>query len=181
MVEPVAADSVAAPSAAGQAMPAERLGSYSLASLMLFMTLASVVFGVSTMALGVGIPLGVVLLIVWLRTAAVARQRAGRGLPVTRSERVQLFIASFGVAVALIAVTCLAGCAAFVAACFVGWVTFIPFDANNERMGVILGWVVSAVLFSAMMVPVLRRVTKLVRRRWRRDIGEPDDQKADSK
>ena len=180
-VQPVAAHDAAAPPAVSQVVRPERVGSYSLASLMMFMTLVCIVLGVSTLWPGVGIPLGAIVLVVWIRTAAVARWRAARGLAVSRAERTQLFLASFGVTVALLAVSCLAGCAAFVAACFGGWVAFLPFDAKNERMGVILGLVVSAVLFSAMMVPVLRRVTKLVRRRWRRDIGEPDDPMADSK
>ena len=41
-VQAVAADEAAAPTAANQAVPAERLGTYSLASLMMFVTLASV-------------------------------------------------------------------------------------------------------------------------------------------
>jgi hypothetical protein len=48
-------------------------------------------------------------------------------------------------------------------------------------LGVILGLIVSAILFSAMMIPVFRLVTKIVRSRWRHDIGEPDEPTADSK
>ena len=50
-------------------------GGFSLASLMMFVTLVSVVLGVSTIAPGIGIPLGLIVLVVWLRTAAVARRR----------------------------------------------------------------------------------------------------------
>ena len=86
VAEPVAIDDAAAPPAASQVVPPERVGSYSLASLLMFITLVSVVLGVSTIALGIGIPLGVVLLVVWLRTAAVLHYRP-RPRPIDFSSR----------------------------------------------------------------------------------------------
>src|SRR3954471_15674450 len=91
---------------------AEPLGGFSLASLMMLMTLVCVVLGVSSLWPGIGIPLGVVLFVVWLRTAAVTRRRAAHGLAVTSGKKIQLFLESFGVTLGLIIVTCVAGAAA---------------------------------------------------------------------
>jgi len=90
--------------------------SFSLASLLMVITLVSVVFGVSTFAPGVGIPLGVVLLVVWLKTAERAERRRKLGHALTWTETTQLFFASFGAALAMIAVVCAAGAKAFAVA-----------------------------------------------------------------
>jgi hypothetical protein len=144
----------------------ETAGGFSLASLMMFVTLVCVAFGLSTIAPGVGIPLGVVLLIVWIRTAAVARLRAQRGLALNRSERMQMFLSSFGVAVLLIAATYIAGWAAFVAACF-------ACAAASGIGGEALQMTAFALGAAAIAIPVLIGMAKIIRRRWRRDIGEP--------
>jgi hypothetical protein len=144
----------------------ETASGFSLASLMMFVTLVCVVFGVSTIAPGVGVPLGIALLIVWIRTAAVARLRAQRGLALTRSERMQMFLSSFGVAVLLIAATYIAGWAAFVAACF-------ACAAASGIGGEGLQITAFALGAAAIAIPVLIGMAKLIRRRWRRDIGVP--------
>ena len=143
----------------------EPVGSFSLASLMMFVTLACVVLGVLTLWPGVGIPLGIILLVVWSRTVAVAWHRQQRGLEVTQPEKVQLFLASFGAALALIAVTCVAGCAAFVAACF-------ACAATMNVGGDAASMLVFAGVAAAIVIPTLWWVAKVIRRRWRRDIGE---------
>jgi hypothetical protein len=143
----------------------ESSSGFSLASLMMFVTLLCVVLGVSTIAPGIGIPLGIVFIVVWLRTVAVARHRQQSGLEVTRSEKLQLFLGSFGAALALIAVTCVAGCAAFVAACF-------ACAATMNVGGDAAGMMVFAGVAAAIVIPTLWLVAKVIRRRWRRDIGE---------
>jgi hypothetical protein len=147
-------------------------GSYSLASLMMFVTLACVVLGVSTLAPGIGIPLGMVMLTVWLRTAAVARRRQARGQTLDHMDRAQLFVASFGVAMALIAVTCVAGCAAYLAACFACIATYAALEPLGDDAGMAVAYLVYAVVGLAIVVPTIWFVTRVIRRRWRRDIGE---------
>jgi fucose permease len=147
-------------------------GGYSLASLLMFVTLASVVFGVSSLAPGIGVPLGMVALLVWLRTAAVARHRQARGELLDHAERAQLFVRSFGVALALIALTCVAGCAAFFAACFACIATFAALEPIGDDTAMAAGYIVHGIVGLAIVVPTLWFVAKMVRRRWRRDIGE---------
>jgi hypothetical protein len=161
------ADELGRSSRGRAALTAEPAGGFSLASLMMLVTLVCVVLGVSTIAPGVGIPLGLLLLVVWLRTAAVARQRAARGLEVTRPERVHLFLTSFGVTMVLIVLTCVAGCATFVAACFA---CAAAWGVGGEGVGVLIFALVAA----AIAIPIVWRMGKFVYRRWRHDIGEPD-------
>lgn len=158
---------------AARPAPLERIGSYSLASLMMFITLASVVLGVSTIAPGIGIPLGIVFTVVWLRTTAVARRRAAHGLPVTRTERVQLFLASLGASAVLIALTCAAGCAAYFAACFACMGTYFGLQgAFGENAAAAFGYIVYGIVALVIVGPTLWAVTRVIKRRWRRDISE---------
>lgn len=148
---------------------------FSLASLMMFVTLLCVVLGVSTIAPGIGIPLGIVLLVVWLRTAAVARRRMARGLTVTRSEKLHLFLESIATTLGLLAVICLAGCAAFFAACFACVMAWTGSEAVvGEQAAYAFAWIVFGVVALAIALPMLWWIVKVIRRRWRRDIGEPD-------
>jgi hypothetical protein len=150
------------------AATSEPAGGFSLAALMLFVTLVAVVLGISTIAPGIGIPFGLILLVVWLRTAAVARRRRQRGMTVTRSDLLSAFFSSLAVAVTLIIVTCVAGCAAFFAAC-------LACAGVYSTGGEGLGWIVFVIVAAAIAIPVLVWMGKLVFRRWRRDAGEPVD------
>jgi len=90
---------------------------FSLASLMMFVTLASVVLGVSTIAPGIGIPLGIIALLAWGRTATVIRLRKRRHQETTIGEKAGLFAASLGVVVTAGVATAIA----FFATCFAGF------------------------------------------------------------
>jgi hypothetical protein len=175
-VEPVAIDDTAAPLAASQAMPAEPVGTYSLASLMMFVALTAVVLGVSTIALGIGIPLGVVLLVVWLRTAAVLHYRHGHGRSTSQVEKLHLFLESFGVTLALIVVAGVVAIVAIAAGFFACGVTVGEIRDGDVRTSMAMAvWLVAAL---AVAIPAFwvsgRWFAKMIRRRWRRDIGEPD-------
>jgi hypothetical protein len=146
-------------------------GGFSLASLMMFVTLLCVVLGVSTIAPGIGIPFGIIMLVAWLRTAAVARRKAAHGVAVTRLERLQLFASSLGTAIALLALTCVAGCAALVAACFVCVFTWEGLGANEPSAGA-FGWIAAAIVAAGIAIPAMLWIVKLIDRRWRRDAGE---------
>jgi hypothetical protein len=148
------------------AMASEPTGGFSLAALMMFVTLVSVVLGVSTIAPGIGIPFGVILLVVWLRTAAVAGRRRQRGMTVSRGDMLDTFFRSLGIAVVLLILTCVAGCAAFFAACLA---CAGVYDTGGEG----LGWTVFTIVAAAISIPVLVWMGRLINRRWRRDIGDP--------
>ena len=147
----------------------ETAGGFSLASLMMFVTLLCVVLGVSTIAPGIGIPFGIIMLVAWLRTAAVARRRAAHGFAVTRPERLQLFISSVATTISLLALTCVAGCAALVAACFVCVFTWEGLGSDEAAP---IGWIAAAVVAGAIAIPAMLWIVKLLDRRWRRDAGD---------
>jgi hypothetical protein len=151
--------------------PVSPSSGYSLASLMMFVTLLCVVLGVTTIAPGIGIPFGIIMLVAWLRTAAVARRRAAHGVAVTRLERLQLFVSSLATTITLLALTCVAGCAALVAACFVCLYTWEGLGANEPGAGA-FGWIAAAIVAGAIGIPAMFWIVKLIDRRWRRDAGE---------
>src|SRR5262245_21592070 len=69
-------------------------GSFSLASLMLFMTLAAIVCGVFSIAPGVGAVLTLVLIPVVTHTAILARKERGAGNPLGIRGKLSLFLTS---------------------------------------------------------------------------------------
>jgi hypothetical protein len=142
------------------------------------MTLVCVVLGVSTIAPGIGVPLAVLLFAAWLRTAAVARHRLARGLSLTKPERIQLFLASFGVTVSLIGVVFVAGMAAFWAACFACMGTYFGLASTGDDFAMIVAWGVCGSIVLLFLFLAFRYfipyVNRLVGRRWRRDVGDAD-------
>jgi hypothetical protein len=114
---------------------AESTAGFSLASLMLFITLLCVVLGVSTIAPGVGVPLGVILLVVWVRTVNVSQQRRGHGKPMTRLEKVHFFLSAAGFAFATLVLVAVAGGAALFTVCLTLCATMEP---SNDQSTMIL-------------------------------------------
>jgi hypothetical protein len=93
------------------------MSGYSLASLMMFMTLAAVVLGVTTQWPGIGIPLGVVALVIWSRTVNIVRQRATEGVEVSSPQKIHIFMSSFGMTLVILLLVVVTGGAALGAAC----------------------------------------------------------------
>ena len=171
-VQRAAAHDAAAPLAASRAVPVERLGTYSLASLMMFVTLVAIILGISTISFGVGIPLGVMLLVAWWRTAAVSRRRATIGKSLTRSEQAHMYLSSFGLAIALLVMVAVGVGVALFSICF-GFITVAGGMGGgpNDLVG---QFVVCVVSFLAALGLILLAV-KWDRYRWRRDAGENEE------
>jgi hypothetical protein len=112
-------------------------------SLLLFVTLLSVVLGLSTIAPGIGIPLGVLLLIAWGRTASVSRRRAETGKSFTSSEKIQAYISSLGFIVLMLVLVTICICIAFGSVCL-GFVTLAgALDGSpTSRVGAIIACIV---------------------------------------
>lgn len=154
-----------APSLQAPSIPA---GGYSLASLMLFVTLLAVVLGVCSFAPGIGIPLGIVVLVVWLRTTAVVKYRQAHGRDTSRSEKVQLFAQSFAVVVGLVIVTQVLTILAAVAALFV----ICSAAAGGGGGGESMGWFVAFALGGGALVLTIWMWVSIVRKRWLRDTAD---------
>src|SRR5262245_9025994 len=92
-----------APRIRGDALPRTPVassGGFSLASLMMFMTLTCVVIGLFTIAPGAGFVLGTILVVVWIRTFIVVGQRTEFGLPTTSGEKLRFFFSRLGTTIA---------------------------------------------------------------------------------
>jgi hypothetical protein len=89
---------------------------FSLASLMLIVTLTAVLLGVGGMAPGLGIALAVLASPALVRTSVVAALSRARGKPMSVGAKVALFVVSLIVAV----VIAIAAGAAFFVSCLAG-------------------------------------------------------------
>ncbi len=113
------------------------VASFSLATLMMFVTLVAVVCGVFSIAPGVGVAMALVLLPVLAHTAISARGAEALGHSLSPGERIALFFGSL----ALVVVAGVAASIAFGITCFGG---FFAGAAAGEALGArgydSLGW-----------------------------------------
>jgi hypothetical protein len=152
----------------GEAAAAPASG-FSLASLMMFMTLVSVTLGMIALAPGIGVPLAVIAFFTWLRTVAVVRRRATKGAATGASERVLLFVNAFLSTIALLFLIGTVGVAALFTAVYILCALDEPTNPNNYS-----GLAAIAALVTAAVIYATVKMIQYKRRRWRRDIGEPN-------
>ncbi len=96
---------------------AQTAGRFSLATLMLFMTLAAIVCGVIGIAPGLGIFLAIVLIPILAHTFILSSREESRGHALRPGQMIQLFLMS----VAVVCMTGLAASIAFGVTCFAGF------------------------------------------------------------
>jgi hypothetical protein len=101
---------------ASPAPPSEHLDrTFSLTSMFLWTTLVAVILGVSTFAPGLAVMLAILSLPAAVRTiGAVYRRKQRRGGSISASEKIETFLASFGIVVAIV----IGAVAAFTVVCF---------------------------------------------------------------
>jgi hypothetical protein len=143
---------------------------FSLASLMLFVALLAVVVGVWSIAPGIGIPLGILLLAAWTRTVAVVERRAAKSSDVTRRERIVIFLQSMASSAVLLILITVVGGAALATAMFTACALDRPRAFKDFGP-----WALGAALVTTAAFWVTVRMIRYRRRAWRRDIGEPDE------
>jgi hypothetical protein len=90
---------------------------FSLASLMLFVTLVAVIMGVASVAPGLAIALAVLAVPALVHTAVLAMRRRARGEPLSPADKLSLFLSSAGA----LLISLLAAGIAFYATCWVGF------------------------------------------------------------
>ena len=78
-------------------VPAAPVSTFSLASLLLVITLISVCLGVATVAPGLSVPLVIVVTVALIRTFAATARRKGVGEPPDILQKVGSFAASIGI------------------------------------------------------------------------------------
>lgn len=90
---------------------------FSIATMMMLVTLCAVIMGAFSVSPGLGIALAVLAAPAWLRTCMVAARRRGRGRPMTAQEKMWAFGGSLGVVAAIV----IAAGIAFYATCWAGF------------------------------------------------------------
>jgi hypothetical protein len=140
---------------------------FSLASLMLAMTLCAVILGAATIEPGLGIALAVLATPAFVHTAVTAARRRERGQRMSPTEKLAFFGGSLGAVVAVI----VAAGIAFYATC---WVGFFAGAAVGEGVGAkgydSIGWglVTGVILGSVAGLVVLVLLIRMFVRRYRR-------------
>jgi hypothetical protein len=141
--------------------------SFSLATMMLLMTLAAVWLGLLAAAPGLAILVCILLVPVIVRTARVVRRREERGRTVSSGEKIALAATSFMVTLVILVVTTVAAVGTFCGLCL-GMYTMS--DRRDQNAGIQM--VISGAVTLVVLIAIGRLMAKWVRIRYRRDIGE---------
>ena len=124
---------------------------------------------------GIGIPLGILLFVVWLRTTTVTRRRVARGQEVSWADQAHLFLRSIGVTLSLIALICVAVGATFTAACFACAGVYSGLEAAKLRdVSLYVGFLVFAVVAAIVAITLFILIKKPAIQFWKQDVGDPD-------
>jgi hypothetical protein len=143
--------------------PKVQTGGFSLASLMMLVTLVCVLLGVFTIAPGLGVPLAIVAFVTWLRTVSVVKWRATTGRPLTSGEVIFVFVRSVAFTLLILMLVGVSAVAAFAAFCF--GIMNASGAADSELTGLM---VVSVIVLIAAVFGLVA-VSRSERRRWHRD------------
>ncbi len=145
-------------------LPAERFN-FSLATLFLILTLASVAMGLVVALPGLGILACIVMVPVLFRTMRVVRHRERFGHEVSAAEKVSMFLGSFVVSSVLVIVVCIAAFCSFCGVC----ASMFAFGSPDVEAKVLaIGMIILGIL--AFVVAV--KIKRWNRQRFRREIGE---------
>ncbi len=143
---------------------------FSLASLMLFVTLCAVVLGAFSIAPIIGIGLAVLSTPALVWTAVSATRRRARGEPMSPGQKVGAFAAALGI----VLVICIAAGIAFCGTCLVWFLAGTSMGRRLDNLGLWLGVGVIVGSIAALLVlfVAIRVILAVSRRRRRREAGK---------
>ena len=101
-------------------------------------------------------PLGVVSLIVWARTASIVQQRAAKGVDLTPLQKAQIFLASLATTTGILILIVVTGAAALCAAC-----AAVCLTTDSEAVP----WFFGGALIACGGVVALVRISRRLRRK----------------
>jgi hypothetical protein len=127
---------------------------FGISSLLLLMTLTSVLFGLFSMAPGLGIVAMVLAVPALVPTCIAAMRKGSRGRPMTALQRTAVFLVWMGL---MLAVVGAAGIAFFIT-CLVGVATSGNLD-RGVQTGMVLGGI-AALVVAVLMFILFMRVVK---------------------
>jgi hypothetical protein len=153
----------------GLAAPTPELAqNFSLASLMMFVTLFAVMLGTITIAPGVGIPLAIVAFFAWLNTVAAVRRRAAKGLELTATDKILLFTRKFVSIVTLLSLLAVASGAALLAAAY----TSCALDPQWAHKDPYVAYAFAAAFVTVLALFAFVMLIRYMLRRRRRERSE---------
>jgi hypothetical protein len=139
---------------------------------MLFVTLISVVCGVISIAPGVGIALGLILLPVLAQTAILTHREEELGHALRPGDKIMLFFGSLG----LVAIAGVAAAIAFGITCFVGgWGGVVAFGTFGPGGYEVIGWGVAVGLILGTLAGVYvgyRALVALLRQKGIKELSQ---------
>lgn len=139
--------------------------SFSLATLLLLMTLASVCLGLFAIYPGLGIFACLIAMPVFFRTLTVVRHREKRGQKVSASEKMVMFITSFAIGSVLSIVV---GVAAFCSFCGVCLAVFSGAEGKGDLFALAGG----ICLLGVVAIVACIALVKWIRRRYDRETAD---------
>lgn len=140
--------------------------SFSLATLFLIITLASVCMGLLVAAPGLGVFACIIMVPVFFRTMRVVRHRERMGESISPLQKVMMFSTSFALSSVLVIVVCVSAFCSFCGVCLA--VVAVGGSAGGDFVPWAVGLSFGAVASIAVAVQMIR----WMRRRYRRDLGE---------
>jgi hypothetical protein len=124
---------------------------FTLASLLLIITMVAVCLAIAVQAPGIGIPLAFLSAPALVRTILVRAKRRNRGEPMNATDKSLVFLGSLAIVTTIGA----AACAAFCAICFS--MGLVAFEINSTglfvvawTLGIVAGLLVGGLLFRAL-------------------------------
>ena len=167
------------PSSPAPASHAHPDASFSLASLLLAMTIVAVMCGLIAVQPGLGIPICIVLAPVLVRTTMVVRRRKEAGRSVSPAEKVALIGGSFLVSCVILTIVAVASVGTFCGVCL-GMAAASNTSHNNEGMLWVF-FVVAGLAATVATLSALYHIQRWVRVRYRRDVGDSTTDLADAR
>ncbi len=138
--------------------------SFSIASLLIVITVISVLLGIAARAPGLAILLALLAIPPWVRTALVIRRQRAMGVQPTVSDRIALFMGSVFVTWVIVSTLVVSCCLTFCTVCIGLFMT----SGGGSNQSFVLACAVAIVLTLAVAGFVLYLFRFWIRARWRR-------------
>ena len=139
--------------------------SFSLATLFLIVTLASVCMGLLVAAPGLGVFACIIMVPVFFRTIRVVRHREAMGENISPLQKVIMFTTSFALSSVLVIVVCVCAFCSFCGVCLA--VVAVGGSAGGD----VAPWAVGLCFGAIASIAVAVQMIRWMRRRYRRDMG----------
>ena len=142
---------------------------------MIVVTLVAVICGVFAVAPGLGIPMAIIMLPVFVRTSMVVRQRETRGEDVSFATRAALFAGSFWTTVVILVVVGIASVGTFCGVCLG---VYFGLESSGGSVAEVVASIIAGIATTITTILAIWFSVRLIRRRWKRDVGQAPERRS---